>query len=62
MNENEKINQEAQSRITKGLESAFESVVNERNEYYQKNPTYNKFDKIIDDINISLDIIIENES
>lgn len=38
MSENEKVNQEAQSRITKGLESAFESVVNERNKYYQKNP------------------------
>jgi len=38
MSKNEKVNEEAQSRITKSLENAFESVVNERNEYYQKNP------------------------
>ena len=39
-----------------------ESIVKDKVEYYQRNPSYNKFDKIIDDINISLDIIIENES
>lgn len=35
MSETEKV---TQSKITKGLESAFESVVKERNDYYQKNP------------------------
>jgi uncharacterized protein (DUF697 family) len=39
MSEKEKATHEFQSKITKGLEGAFESVVNERNDYYQNNPT-----------------------
>ena len=39
-----------------------EYIIKDTIEFYKKNPSYNKFDKILDDFNKSIDIIIDNES
>jgi hypothetical protein len=40
----------------------FLKIVKELIEFYHKNPTHNKFEKIVDSFNKSLDVIKENES
>ena len=48
--------------IDKTKDQKLENIIKELIDFYQKNPTFNKFEKILDTLNRSLDTIKENES
>ena len=49
-------------QIDKSNDKRLEKIIKERMNFYQENPEFNKFEKVMDQFNNAVDIIKDNES